>query len=291
MDDFDTYLEQFHGYREGDRIPADKARSLRVQFANAENVAAAQNANADAIRTSIALEIENASKKGTPIDARTIDSASKLFKTGQFKEAESLISGASKNLAETTKQQSEAQQTELENKNLTLQQEKLQQEQQDLISQKESSKNTLIESLKNKYEDILSAKNDPYIKNAFGMPIDFSDSPSRLIPGTQASVASVKINQLANQDWIRAIIDAKGAGATFGALSDKEGDKLSSAASLLSSPAALNYDTGNKELQKMAESVKKLYKEATGKDLSEEVKTEPTTPLTDAQKLKAKITK
>ena len=289
--DFNTYLKEVHGYQKGDRISADKARQLKVQFANAENVAAAQNANANAIKTSISLEVENAAKKGTPIDPRIIEDASNLFNTGQFKEAQSLISNASKNIAETTKQQSEVQQTELENKNLTLQQNKLQQEQQDLISQKESVKNTLIESLKNKYQDILSAKNDPYIKNAFGMPIDFSDSPSRLIPGTQASVASVKINQLANQDWIRAIIDAKGAGATFGALSDKEGDKLSSAASLLSSPASLNYDTGNKELQKMAESVKKLYKEATGKDISEEVKTEAATPLTAGQQLRAKIPK
>jgi hypothetical protein len=136
--DFDTYLQQVHGYQEGDRISADKARQLKVQFANAGNVAAAQNANANAIKTSISLEVENAAKKGTPIDARIIEGASNLFNTGQFKEAQSLISDASKNIAETTKQQSEAQQTELENKNLTLQQDKLKAEQTVVDQEKKS---------------------------------------------------------------------------------------------------------------------------------------------------------
>jgi hypothetical protein len=135
--DFNTYLKEVHGYQKGDRISADKARALRVQFANAENVAATQKANANAIQASISMEIENANKKGTPIDARIIEGASNLFNTGQFEKAKSLISDASKNIAETTKQQSEVQQTELENKNLTLQQDKLKAEQQDLIRQKE----------------------------------------------------------------------------------------------------------------------------------------------------------
>jgi hypothetical protein len=135
--DFNTYLKEVHGYQKGDRISADKARALRVQFANVGNVVATQKADANAIQASISMQIENATKKGTPIDARIIEGASNLFNTGQFEKAQSLISDASKNIAETTKQQSEAQQTELENKNLTIQQEKLQQEQQDLIRQKE----------------------------------------------------------------------------------------------------------------------------------------------------------
>jgi hypothetical protein len=136
--DFNTYLKEVHGYQKGDRISADKARALRVQFANVGNVAATQNANANAIKTSISLEVENAAKKGTPIDARIIEGASNLFNTGQFKEAQSLISDASKNIAETTKQQSEAQQTELENKNLTLQQDKLKAEQTVVDQEKKS---------------------------------------------------------------------------------------------------------------------------------------------------------
>jgi hypothetical protein len=36
----------------------------------------------------------------------------------------------------------------------------------------------------------------------------------------------------------------------------------------------LNYETANAELQKMAESVKKLYRQTTGKDLKEDVKAE-----------------
>ena len=142
----------------------------------------------------------------------------------------------------------------------------------------EDEKYALTEQLKTKYQDIVDAKNDPRIKSAFGMPIDFSTSPSRLIPGTEASVASAKVNRLANQEWIQSIISSKAAGATFGALSDKEGARLSSAASLLSDPSSLNYDTANKELQKMAESVKKLYKQATGRSITEDVKTETPPP-------------
>lgn len=142
----------------------------------------------------------------------------------------------------------------------------------------EDEKYALTEQLKTKYQDIVDAKNDPRIKSAFGMPIDFSTSPSRLIPGTEASVASAKVNRLANQEWIQSIISSKAAGATFGALSDKEGSRLSSAASLLSDPSSLNYDTANKELQKMAESVKKLYKQATGRSITEDVKTETPPP-------------
>lgn len=142
----------------------------------------------------------------------------------------------------------------------------------------EDEKYALTEQLKTKYQDIVDAKNDPRIKSAFGMPIDFSTSPSRLISGTEASVASAKVNRLANQEWIQSIISSKAAGATFGALSDKEGSRLSSAASLLSDPSSLNYDTANKELQKMAESVKKLYKQATGRSITEDVKTETPPP-------------
>jgi hypothetical protein len=142
----------------------------------------------------------------------------------------------------------------------------------------EDEKYALTEQLKTKYQDIVDAKNDPRIKSAFGMPIDFSTSPSRLIAGTEASVASAKVNRLANQEWIQSIISSKAAGATFGALSDKEGSRLSSAASLLSDPSSLNYDTANKELQKMAESVKKLYKQATGRSITEDVKTETPPP-------------
>lgn len=142
----------------------------------------------------------------------------------------------------------------------------------------EDEKYAITEQLKTKYQDIIDAKNDPRIKSAFGMPIDFSTSPSRLIPGTEASVASAKVNRLANQEWIQSIVSSKAAGATFGALSDKEGARLSSAASLLSDPSSLNYDTANKELQKMAESVKKLYKQATGRSITEDVKTETPPP-------------
>lgn len=142
----------------------------------------------------------------------------------------------------------------------------------------EDEQYALTEQLKTKYQDIVDAKNDPRIKSAFGMPIDFSTSPSRLIPGTEASVASAKVNRLANQEWIQSIISSKAAGATFGALSDKEGARLSSAASLLSDPSSLNYDTANKELQKMAESVKKLYSKATGRNITEDIKTETPSP-------------
>jgi hypothetical protein len=152
--DFNTYLKEVHGYQKGDRISADKARQLRVQFANAGNVAATQNANSNAIRTSISLGIENAAKSGTPIDARIIEDASNLFNTGQPEKAQSLVSDALKNIAETTKQQSEAQQTELENKNLTLQQDKLRAEQTVVDQEKKS----IIEQAKVRLAKINSVK-------------------------------------------------------------------------------------------------------------------------------------
>lgn len=161
--DFDTYLKEDHGYQKGDRISADKARSLRVQFANAGNVAAAQKAIANAIQTSIELNIENASKKGTPIDAKIINSASDLLRTGKYEEAESLISGASKNLLETEKQQSEAEQNKLENENLKLQQEKLKAEQIFVDQEKKS----FIEQAKVRLAKIKSV-NTPRISEVVG---------------------------------------------------------------------------------------------------------------------------
>lgn len=131
-----------------------------------------------------------------------------------------------------------------------------------------NAKRAAAETLKEKYKTIVSIKNDPDIKSAFGVPI------MRMVPGTERSSLSAKINQLSNQEWIDAIIKTKSAGASFGSLTENEGAKLASAATLLSSPSALNYETGNAELQKMAESVKKLYREATGGSLKEEVEAE-----------------
>jgi len=131
-----------------------------------------------------------------------------------------------------------------------------------------NARRSAAETLKDKYKAIKSIKNDPNIKSAFGIPI------SRLMPGTDESSLSAKVGQLSNQEWIDSLIETKAAGATFGALTEKEGAKLASAATLLSNPSALNYETANAELQKMAESVKKLYKKSTGKDLKEEVKAE-----------------
>ena len=137
--------------------------------------------------------------------------------------------------------------------------------------EKEAAANTklsLEETLKDKYKAIVAIKKDPDIKSAFGVPI------SRLVPGSDSSSLSAKVNQLSNQEWIASLIKTKAAGATFGALTEKEGAKLASAATLLSAPYALNYETANDELQKMAQSVKKLYRQSTGRDLKEEVKAE-----------------
>jgi hypothetical protein len=131
-----------------------------------------------------------------------------------------------------------------------------------------NTKLSLEETLKDKYKAIVAIKKDPDIKSAFGIPI------SRMIPGSDSSSLSAKVDQLSNQEWIASLIKTKAAGATFGALTEKEGAKLASAATLLSNPSALNYDTANDELQKMAQSVKKLYKQSTGKDIKEEVKAE-----------------
>ena len=142
----------------------------------------------------------------------------------------------------------------------------------------ENEKNALIETLKEKYINIVDTKNHPQIRQAFGIPLGVTSSDytggvvtSRLIPGSGAAVATVGVNQLADQEWIDSIIKAKAAGATFGALSDKEGGRLASAASKLSQAGMLDYEAGNKELQKMAESVKKLYTKATGRNIAEDV--------------------
>ena len=159
----------------------------------------------------------------------------------------------------------------------------------------ESEKYALTESLKEKYRNIVDTKNHPQIRQAFGIPVGVTSSDytggmitSRLIPGSGAAVASVGVNQLADQEWIDSIIKSKAAGATFGALSDKEGSKLASAASKLSQAGMLDYETGNKELQRMAESVKKLYTRATGRNVAEDVITEskpsPEKPVVDDTK-------
>lgn len=139
-----------------------------------------------------------------------------------------------------------------------------------------NSKASFEETLKEKYKAIVAIKNDPSIKSAFGTPIQ------RLVPGSAASSLSAKVEQLSSEEWIDAIIKAKSSGAAFGSLTENEGAKLAVAATLLSKPAALNYETANAELQKMAESVKKLYKKSSGRDLKEEVKKE-TQPEKQAQ--------
>jgi len=159
----------------------------------------------------------------------------------------------------------------------------------------EDEKYALTEMLKEKYKNIVETKNNPQIRQAFGIPVGVTSSDytggmitSRLIPGSGAAVASVGVNQLADQEWIDSIIKSKAAGATFGALSDKEGGKLASAASKLSQAGMLDYETGNKELQRMAESVKKLYTRATGRNVAEDVITEskpsPEKPVVDDTK-------
>lgn len=140
------------------------------------------------------------------------------------------------------------------------------------------SKDILVEGLKEKYRNIVEVKNNPEIRQAFGVPVGLTSTglvggmvTSRLIPGSGAAVARVGVDQLADQEWIDTIIKSKAAGATFGALSDKEGGRLSSAASKLSKASMLDYNTGNKELQRMAESVKKLYTKATGRNIADDV--------------------
>ena len=160
---------------------------------------------------------------------------------------------------------------------------------------KEDEKYALTEMLKEKYKNIVETKNNPQIRQAFGIPVGVTSSDytggmitSRLIPGSGAAVASVGVNQLADQEWIDSLIKSKAAGAVFGALSDKEGVKLASAASKLSQAGMLDYETGNKELQRMAESVKKLYTRATGRNVAEDVITEskpsPEKPVVDDTK-------
>lgn len=152
--DFNTYLKKNHGYTQGDKISKEKIRSLRIQFENSGNVEAAMNASANAIKTAMDLNIENAIKAGTPIDTRIIDSASKLFKTGQPEKAQSLINDATRDTAETRRQQLEAQQTELENNNIKLEEEKLIKDQM----LEDQNKKIIIEQAKFKLEKIKSVQ-------------------------------------------------------------------------------------------------------------------------------------
>jgi hypothetical protein len=149
----------------------------------------------------------------------------------------------------------------------------------------ENAKYSLEETLKDKYKAIMDIKKDPNIRSSFGIPF------TRLIPGTDESALKSKVFQLASQEWIDSIIKSKAAGAVFGALSNQEGGKLASAATLLSSPSDLNYETANDELLKMAESVKKLYRKATGREIQEDLKLASPTPpdeMTPQQKVDAK---
>lgn len=275
--DFNTYLKEVHGYQKGDRISADKARSLRVQFAKSGNVAAAENANADAIKTSIALEIENASEKGTPFDARIIDSASKLFETGQFDKALSLISDASKNIAETTKQQSEAQQTELENKNLTLQQDKLKAEQTVVDQEKKS----IIEQAKVRLAKINSVKSQDIsdVVGAFEPAARYGRAVAAEMGANWAKENQKLIkdlNFIATDDILekaRKLAPVTGTDLSFlqERVAPQETDN-----------DTIWFDFLNQEAKDLESVIGEFGK--TGS-------TEPTTPLTDAQKLKAKITK
>jgi len=143
---------------------------------------------------------------------------------------------------------------------------------------KEDEKIAAVEDLKNQYNNIVAIKNHPQIRQAFGMPIGVTSTgypggiiSSRLIPGTGASEASAGVNQLANQAWVNKIISAKNAGLTLGSVDKIEGAKLALAATKLAEPQNLTYETGNRELQAMAESVKKLYTKATGRNIAEDV--------------------
>jgi len=149
----------------------------------------------------------------------------------------------------------------------------------------ENAKYSLEETLKDKYKAIMDIKKDPNIRSSFGMGI------KRFIPGTDESALKAKVFQLASQEWIDSIIKSKAAGAVFGALSNQEGGKLASAATLLSSPSDLDYETANDELLKMAESVKKLYRKSTGREITDDVKLASPAPpdeMTPQQKADAK---
>jgi hypothetical protein len=152
----------------------------------------------------------------------------------------------------------------------------------------DNARYSLEETLKDKYKSIIEVKTDPNIKSAFGVPF------SRLVPGTESSSLSAKVGQIANKEWIDAIIESKAAGATFGSLTEKEGAKLASAATLLSAPSDLNYETANDELLRMAESVKKLYRKSTGREITDDIKIGSPTPpdaMTPQQEADAKAAK
>ena len=149
----------------------------------------------------------------------------------------------------------------------------------------DNAKYSLEETLKEKYQAIMDIKKDPNIKSSFGVPI------TRMIPGTEQSALKAKVFQLASKEWIDSIIKSKAAGAVFGALSNQEGAKLATSATLLSTPSDLDYETGNDELEKMAQSVKKLYRKSTGREIQEDLKLASPTPpdeMTPQQEADAK---
>jgi len=158
----------------------------------------------------------------------------------------------------------------------------------------ENKKYSTIKALKNTYDQILEAKNNPQIRQAFGVPVGMTSTglpggmiTSRLIPGTGASDARAKVDSIVANSWVKSVIDAKAQGATFGALSNSEGEKLAQAATLLASADRLTYDTANREMQNMLEGLKESYKRLTGSDLttSTEVpaQTKTASPATAAQ--------
>lgn len=138
----------------------------------------------------------------------------------------------------------------------------------------DDKKYATIKAIKNTYDQIVEAKSHPQIRQAFGLPIGMVSTglpggmiTSRLIHGTEASDARAKVDGIVANSWVKSVVDAKAQGATFGALSDSEGAKLAQAATLLASSDRLKYDTANKEMQRMLESLKTEYKRLTGSDL------------------------
>ena len=178
--------------------------------------------------------------------------------------------------------------TEAEQAKINVDLERAEEIKQKRLSEQEDLRQSKLfaqEELKNKYKALVALKEDEQIGSAFGVPI------ARLVPGTEASSLSAKVGQLANQEWIDAIIKSKNAGATFGSLTEREGARLASAATLLADPSKLNYKTANEELQKMTESVKKLYRASSGRSIKDDlgIETEPSPEeMTPAQIADAK---
>lgn len=165
--------------------------------------------------------------------------------------------------------------TEAEQAKINVDLEKAEEIKQKRFSEQEDARQSKLfaeEELKSKYKTLVTLKEDPLIGSAFGVPIE------RLVPGFEASSLSAKVEQLADQAWIDAIIKSKNAGATFGSLTEREGTRLASAATLLAKPYRLNYKTANEELQKMTESVKKLYRASSGRSIKDDLGIETETP-------------